>query len=213
MKDEIKGEDGKVIAPVIEKKDEKPAPSQNPIKAELERVGKIPKSKSAQIRFNIQRMQKDLEEQETLERGGEPAPDDENKDKPVTIGMLADIEKQKAQASAIQMAGGIADEDERALTVHYLQTRIVPSGNPTEDFRLAQSLVNSLKNQQVAEEIARKGNTGKTTIVGNGGGAPPKPPEDEFVPTDAERGMMRAPFNLTKDEVIKARRTAAELGQ
>lgn len=201
MPDEKKGEDGKIIPPVVTEK--VPEPTQSPIKKELEKINKVPKSKAAQIRFNIQRMTEDLERVEKEEKGEVEI--DPDKEKPVTVGMLEDIEKKKAQATALSLADSIADEDERELTKHYLQTRIVPSGNPTEDLRLAQSLVNSLKNQQVAEEIARKNNGGKPTVIPTGNGGPAKPPESEFVPTAAEQGMMKAPFNLSKEDILKAR--------
>lgn len=191
-----------IVPPVAE-------PIQSPIQKELEKVRKVPVDKAEQIRFNIQRMQKDLEELEKNKKGEIEI--DPDKDKAVTVGMLEDIEKKKATASALSMADSITDEDERELTKHYLQTRIVPSGNPSEDLRLAQSLVNSLKNQQIAEEISRK--AVKPSTSSSGTGAPPKPAEGEFVPTPAEASMMKAPFNLKKEDILKARSESAALHQ
>jgi len=121
-------------------------------------------------------------------------------DTPVTVGMLDKLNKEKSKKTALDLAESIKDETERELAKHYIQNRIVPSGNPEEDVKLARAAINSLKNAQIAEELARKGNNGKPFAPSN-----PAKHETVFTPTPEETVFMSAPYNMTKDEVIKAR--------
>lgn len=181
------------------------APSQDPVKAELDREQRrefTPVEKAAHnLKMNAERLK---------ELGGNPeevlgvtpksvvTADD---DTPVTVGMLQKIQAEQAQKTALELANDIPDENERALTKIYLQNRIRPSGNPQEDLRFARAAVNSIKNGMIAEEMGRK-STPQSHSTGSG--VPAKKPEGEFVPTESEAKMMAA-FGLTKEQVIASR--------
>lgn len=112
-------------------------------------------------------------------------------------------EKSKeATATALQLAEAIADSDTKEKVKEYLNTRIVPSGDPERDFRDALGVVSAGKNSQIVAEMKRY--TPARTIA-SGGSMPPTPPEEEFVPTEYEASMMKPPFNLTKEKILAAR--------
>lgn len=129
---------------------------------------------------------------------------DVDKDTPITVGMLQDMQIKQGQETALQLADQeITDEDERIVTKNYLETRIVPSGNPRADLAAARALTNSLKNSKIAEELSRKATP---TNHSTGGGAPARPPEAAFEPTSQELVFMQPPYNLTQNEIIEARK-------
>jgi len=130
---------------------------------------------------------------------------EEEEDTPVTVGMLKKLEQEKAQKTALQLAGEIEDEKERELTIHHLKNSILSSGNPQEDLKKARAIVNSVKNSQIIEELARKEH-GKDHPSGSGS---PKFEEDKFVPTAEEQAFMNPPFNMSEADIIKARKLAA----
>jgi hypothetical protein len=116
--------------------------------------------------------------------------------------------KEKAkegQQTALQLAEAITDPKERELVTVYLKTRIVPSGDPHEDLRFALLATNASKNAQIVEEVGR---ATKPRTSGNAPGAPANPvtPETEFVPTANERSLMGPPFNMSKEQVLAARK-------
>lgn len=108
-----------------------------------------------------------------------------------------------AQKTAIQLADEIADEDERTLTKRYLSERIVPSGDPHDDFRVAFSAVRALKNKQILEDVQRR-TAPRTTAAG--GSQSFAPLNGAFEPTDDEAVMMRPPYNLSKEKILEARK-------
>lgn len=110
----------------------------------------------------------------------------------------------EAQQTALQMADSVADADTREKVRELLQKRIVPSGNPEQDFRDALGLASSVKNKQIIEEISRY--TAPRTVAA-GGDIPPKT-EEEFVPTDAEKVFMAPPYNMSREKIIEARKAA-----
>lgn len=112
----------------------------------------------------------------------------------------------EAQKTSLQLADDIKDESERNLVKEYLQNRIIPSGNPQDDFRFALGAVHSFKNKQILEEINRK-NPPRVTAAG---GSAPAPVEEEFTPTEMEMIMMRPPYNLSKEKIIAARKREAD---
>ena len=171
------------------------AASQEALKIELEKVNKGKFTKRERLEFE----KKKIDEQvaKLNEEEGITSVDD---DTPVTVGMLDKLNKEKSKKTALDLAESIKDETERELAKHYIQNRIVPSGNPEEDVKLARAAINSLKNAQIAEELARKGNNGKPFAPSN-----PAKHETVFTPTPEETVFMSAPYNMTKDEVIKAR--------
>lgn len=182
---------------------EKEAPPQDPVEAELEKEQrKSGKSEAEKAAFSLKKTAERLKE-----LGGDPAailgvaaPSEED-DAPVTMSMYRKFEAEKAQKTALQQAEDIPDANERELTKHYLATRIVPSGDPAADLRMARALVNSVKNTQIIEETQRKTDAAKHAT---GGGGRAKAPEDEFVPTVEEANFMRS-FGLSKEQIIAAR--------
>lgn len=107
-----------------------------------------------------------------------------------------------AQKTALQLADSITDEDMRALTREYLSSRIVPSGNPEDDFRLAFSAVSALKNKQILEDVQRRTSPRTTASGGSQSGQSEAP----FEPTPSEAVLMKAPYNLKKEQIIEARK-------
>lgn len=186
--------------------DADPEPEQDPIKKELNRVSKKGQDKTELEKAMFARQKID-ERITTLkgEHGIEDEPLEADENAPMTVGMYAKLQREQATKTALNLASEqIEDEDERNLTLHHLQNTIKPSGNPTEDLRNARALVNSARNSNIAEEVARKL---PPKSRGNGGGAPARR-EEAFEPTKEEASMMKAPFNLTKEEVIAARKAS-----
>lgn len=120
---------------------------------------------------------------------------------PLTIGTFRDMQKKDAKKTALQLADGIEDEAERT-NVKAILNRLSPSGDAHADLALARGSANSAKNKQIVEELQRKGDPARYV---NNPGAGGKAPEELFEPTAEEASMMRAPFNLTQEEVLKAR--------
>lgn len=112
-------------------------------------------------------------------------------------------EKSKeATQSALQMAESIQDAEVKEKVKVYLNTRIVPSGNPEQDFRDALGAVSSSKNKQVIEEIKRY-TPAKVTAAGS---SQPVNVEEEFVPTEEEKRFMAPPWNLSKEKILANRK-------
>lgn len=188
--------------------------SQDPIETELNKVRKEPKTEAEKAAFSLK---KNAERAKAL--GLDPKTilgiqDDEEIDEddnaPVTVGMLKKRDAELAQKSSLQLADEISDQKERELTKHYLENNIRSTGNPAEDLRLARAIVNSVKNGQIVEDAARKT---AARSSGSGSGAPAKGSEGVFEPTPVEQSMMRAPFNLTKEQVLNARKIERETGE
>lgn len=108
----------------------------------------------------------------------------------------------EAQQTALQMADSVADAETKEKVKELLKSRIVPSGNPEQDFRDALGLASSGKNKQIIEEISRY--TAPRTVA-TGGNIPPKF-EEEFLPTEQERIFMAPPYNVSKEKIIEARK-------
>lgn len=145
------------------------------------------------------------------ELGGDPtkvlSPSDElpDEDKPLTLGDLARIEKQKASQSAMEMAKTLP-ESERDEVITLLESRIVPSGNADEDLRLARAAVNAQHNAKIVEEISRRPDVKRTAA----GGSQSAPVEEPFTPTEDEKVFMGPPYNLSKEKIIEKRKAAAQ---
>lgn len=192
-------EQTETIAPTVEA-----APSQDPVKVELEREQKKNvRSEAEKAAFSLR---KNAERAKELGLNPEEILGIEKKelspDSPVTVAMLEQIEKDREHKSALQLADNIPDENERELTKTYLKNRIVPSGNAQEDLRLARGLVNSVKTRQILEEQERKTTASSHS---SGPGAPAKFERDPGELTAAELPFTKAPWNLTKEAIIKAR--------
>ena len=181
-----------------------PNPAHDPLKQELDKVkskgqGKTELEKARYARQQIDKRISALEGDEGIH-----ADEDEDDDKPVTVGMLKEKAKETAQKTALDLIEQqIPDETEKELTKYHLQNTIKSTGNPTEDIRLARAIVNDLKNNQIIEEVQR---TKEAKQHSSGSGAPAKKDDDVFVPTAEETAFMKAPFNLTKEAILAARK-------
>ena len=173
--------------------------SQDPIKRELERVGEKKLTKVERLRFAKKKIEEQLSELD--EDNGVKAIIGEDDDEPLTVGKYKQMQKDQGKKNALELADEIKDEDERELTKHYLEHRIVPSGDAEADVKLARAAVNSLKNAQIAEEMSRGGGAKKKpSSPGN-----PAKHESAFEPTDEELVFMAPPYNLSKEAILKAR--------
>lgn len=183
-----------------------PEPSQDPVEQEIAREkakgeGRTEAEKAAfSLKKNADRARElGIDPLEVLGVKAEPKDDD---NAPVTVGMLKEIQKETGRKTALEMADEISDPHERELTKHYLNTRVLPSGNASEDLRFARLAVNSVKNGQIAEELGRKGTPGAHA---SGAGAPPKAQGTEIELTAAELQFTRPPLNMTPAQIVAAR--------
>jgi hypothetical protein len=183
-----------------------PEPSQpSPLQAELDRVEqhKSGRTKREKLEFTLNRVQQQLAELE-----GEAGVDttvEVDKTKAVTFADLDRIEHDRENRRAVDMAESITDDVERKLTIHYLENTIRPSGNADTDLANARAIVNAKRNALIAEEASR--GTRPNGFV-SAPGAPMRPTQEVFEPTAQEAQFMRAPFNLTKEDIIAARNRA-----
>ena len=122
-------------------------------------------------------------------------------DTPLTVGTLKNLQKKESQENAIQLADAIEDVKEREEVKDLLKTRFIPSGDAEKDLELARLAINSKRNQQLAEELNRKGNPKRTAGGGSGDGKP----TEEFEPDANEKVFMAHPYNLSKEDILKAR--------
>jgi hypothetical protein len=169
---------------------------QDLLKTELDKVQSKGRTKVEKLQYTKKRIDEQLKE-----LGVQDEPEEDEDDKPLTRGEFKKLQAQTATKTALDLADGVTSITERELLKYHLENTIRSTGNPQEDFKLAQGLVNSVKNSQILEETLRKPNA---TTHTSGSGAPAKKTQQvEF--TDEELKFMRAPFNLTKEEVIAAR--------
>ena len=192
-----------------EKKDDKktpeaPASQDDPLKKELESIDKGKTTYTKRERLNFEKKKID-EQLGVIDKEEGVTTDIEITDTtPVTVGMLDKREREQSKKTALNMAEAIEDEDERKLVIHYLKNRIVPSGNSEADLRFARAAVNSLRNSQIAQEMNRKKDPNEQP---SSPGAPGSH-EKEFTPTNEELVFMKPPYNLKKEDIIKAREEA-----
>lgn len=168
---------------------------QDLLQTELENVQKKGKTKAEKLIYTRNRVNEQLKE-----LGIEDEPEDDD-DQPITRGEFKRLQEQQSTKTALQMADETTGDAERELLKYHLENTIRSTGNPREDFKLAQQLVNSVKNAQITEEVLRKP-AAKTHS--SGGGAPAKTSKAaEF--TDEELSYMRAPFNMTAEQILAVR--------
>lgn len=182
---------------------------QDPLKIELEKVQK--RSKYTEKEKAEHSLKKTAERVKEL--GGDPnsilgittvSTEEEldgEDEKPVTVGMLKKIQQENASKTALQEADDIENETERELVKFHLHNTIKSTGVPAEDLKLARALVNAVKNTQIIKEVTRK-TPPKTHSNGSGG---PAKDEKEVVFTPEEQSMIKAPFNMTPNQVLEAR--------
>lgn len=178
-------------------------PSQDAVKNELDRV-RTPKTESEKAAFALQSNAKRARElgldPKKVLGFDTPAPTKENEDSEIPAWYKEEQAKGQ-QKTAMQMADSIEDDNERELVKHQL-THVITSGTPEERLKVARGYINSVRNAKIVEE------TGRTTAArthASAPGAPAKPSSDNFTPTSQEAAMMKAPFNLTADDIKKAR--------
>lgn len=164
----------------------------NPVKEAIDKARQEQRPEIDKAAFSLKKNAERLKE-----LGGNPAkvlgiegiddaPDaDDDDDKPITRGELKRMRQADVRKTAIQLSDSIQDADERELTRIYLQTRIVPSGDPQKDFEDARALVNSVKTRQVLEEKTRK-DTNSARRHSSGSGAPSDIDDGSFSATDEE---------------------------
>ena len=170
--------------------------TQDPLETELNKVKNKGRTKAEKLLYTKKRVEEQLKElgiEEDVE---------EDDDQPVTMADLKRFQAQNAQKTALDLASSVTNETERALIEYHLENTIRSTGNPQEDFQLAQGLVNAVKNKQIIDGIIRKP-LAKTHSSGSGAPAKVAKPEDEL--TSVERQFLSAPFNMTKEQIIAAR--------
>lgn len=179
---------------------------QDPLKQELKRV-ETRKGRSELEQALYKRNQLDMKIKELGGEIKEPVEDDED-EKPLTRGEFKRMQQETAQKTALELAEKITNESERELAKFHLQNTIRSTGNAQEDLDLALGLVNAAKNRQILEETNRKPESSSRT---SGVGAPANAGSQANVEyTLDEAMMMRPPFNLTREQVLEARKKAAE---
>lgn len=196
MAEEIKP----VVPSTTEVKPEvKPEGEQDPLKIELEKV-KTKRTQKEKLIYTKNRIEQQLKELDPDVEDLEPSTVDD--DKPITRADLKEFQARNVTKTALQLADDIENESERELVKHYLNNKIRSSGNPQEDFSDARALANKIKNAKIAEMAVQK--PGAVRSSSNGGGTPFVAPEEELSPQEIR--MMRAPWNLTKEAILKARK-------
>ncbi len=131
--------------------------------------------------------------------------DDEDDDKPLTRGEWKKLQQQESRKTSVELAKEIPNESERELAIHYLNNRIVPSGDPQEDLRLALAAINSVKNGQVASMAQNRPTPNQYS---SGSGMPAKPATAPVTDlTDMERSLKQQ--GLVNDEDIRKAREEA----
>lgn len=171
---------------------------QDPLKTELDKVQRKSRTRAEKLLYTKKRIEEQLKEE-----GIEDEPLEDEDAKPMTIGDFKKLQAERTTKTALDMANEVSSEVERELLKYHLENTIRSTGNPAEDFKLARSLVNSVKNQQITEEILRKP-TAKSHPTGGGAPARQTEPEEELSPE--ELAYTRAPWNMSKVDIIKVRK-------
>lgn len=171
-----------------------PVPPQDPSQPEAPKAPEKKFTKRERLEFTKAKIEQQLEELEN----------EEDDTRPLTVGDFKKMQQEKVKETALELATAIEDEAERNEVTSILESRIVPSGDANEDLRLARDMVNARKNAQIAEDLLRKQNP---NAHASRPGAPGYTP-DAFVPTAEEVTFMNAPYNLTKEQIVEARKKA-----
>lgn len=180
---------------------------QDLLKEELEKVQNKGRSKKDKLLFTKRRIEDQLKElgEDVVEDDEEIEDEDDNK--PVTVGMLKKIERQTSVKTALQLADSISNEVERELVKHHIQNTIRSSGNAQEDLSMAQAIVNVVKNRKIIEETQRKP---ITKTHSSSSGAPAKGEGETIEFTQSEKKLMGKPFNVTPAQIIAARKASGQ---
>lgn len=181
---------------------------QDLLKNELEKV-KTKKTQKEKLIFKQKEISRQLQE---LDGDGEDLqPSIEDDEKPLTIGEFKKIQAKNVTKTALQLADEIQNESERELVKHYLQNKIVSSGNPQEDLSDARTLANKIKNAKIAEMATQK--PGVIRTASNGGGLPFVDPEADLTPQEISFMTSSLGKSFTKKEILELRKkTNKEVG-
>lgn len=133
--------------------------------------------------------------------------DEDDDDAPLTRGDLKRMRAQEAQKTTQEMANTIVDVDDRAAVVEALKS-VVPSGDPDADFKKAVAIASADRNKAIRAEYDRR-TPGQGHSMGAGSPAR-RDAGGEFTPTTEEAKYMRPPFNLSKEDILNARKGAAK---
>lgn len=181
---------------------------QDPLKVELERVQKTGRTEKEKAEFSLRKTADRLKE-----LGGDPdsilgtkketTDSNEDDDQPLTVGMYKKIQQAGATKTASQLADDIQNETEKELVKYHLENTIKSSGNPSEDLKLARSLVNAVKNTQIIEETKRK-SVAKSHSSASGSPANDNEVKGEL--TSDEKLFLGKPFNMSKEQILKLRK-------
>lgn len=190
---------------VIEEKTEI-TPEQDPLKIELERVQKVGRTEKEKAEFSLKKTADRVKE-----LGGDPntilgivkEEPNEDDDKPLTVGMYKKIQQESATKTALELADDIQNETERELVKYHLDNSIKSSGIPSEDLKLARSLVNAVKNTQIIEETKRKT---EAKAHSSASGSPAIDNEIKGELTADEKLFLGKPFNMSKIDILKLRK-------
>lgn len=183
--------------------------SQNPLKAELERVRQERPQRTQEEKAIYSYKQK----QEELRRLGidpsvidgvapnpERHPDD---DATMTVGMFKRFQEEQSVKSAKELLKTIEDPIERELVEFYLDNKVRPSGDPQEDITTARYLAYAKKNDAIVEMSSRKP---VAQSHSGASGAPAKSPSQQIGEfTETEKQLLRN--GLTTEDKIRAARS------
>lgn len=135
---------------------------------------------------------------------GQPPKNPSDPNATVTVAMLDERDRKKAQDEAVTMADKIEDPKEKEAVIFHLSNSVKPTGDPAKDLQHARAIVFAEKNKKIFEETQRKQNPPQS---GSGSGAPPNY-EAPFEVTPQEKQFMGPPFNLTLEQIKKSRGTS-----
>lgn len=186
--------DEEVIPAVTEKQTEQSV-EQDPLKTELEKVQSKTRTKAEKLQYSKKRIEDQLKE-----LGIEDEPEEDDDSKPLTKGDLKKFQVEQATKSALDLANAVSNETERELLKYHLENTIRSTGNPAEDFKLAQNQVYAVKNQQILEELDRK-----PPIKNSGSGGAPAKHEKQAELTADELPFLKAPWYMSKEKILAAR--------
>lgn len=197
MTDENKEDKLEVAASAADPADK----AEDPLKTELEKVQRGTKTRTEKLLYRKRLIDEQLAAEGIEEPEEKPEDDD---DKPLTKGEFRKMQAESATKTALQLADEVTNETERELLKYYLQNRIVSTGDPKQDLELARGLVNSVRNKQIIEEQQRRP---ESSARSSGAGAPANIKKTEEL-TAEEQAFMKAPWNLTKEQIIASRPVA-----
>lgn len=129
--------------------------------------------------------------------------DIDDEDRPLTVKEYKLMQQEQATKTASDLADAIPGQVERELVKFHIKNTIKSTGNPAEDLRLARMLANGAKNASIVEEVTRKPQA-KNFSNATSANAIETPVEQEL--SKEEMQFMKPPFNLSKEQIIKARK-------